>query len=80
VNSHNNQKMTREREEDSKVGSGDNRGDTEMRDVETAPEQKRGRTRESNTEQTEASNIPTDETTEKCERAEWRRRSCKSLL
>ena len=46
------------REEDSKIGSGDNRGDTEMRDVETAPEQKRGRTRESNTEQTNASNIP----------------------
>ena len=23
---------------------------------------------------------PTDETTEKCERAEWRKRSCKSLL
>jgi hypothetical protein len=46
------------REEDSKIGSGDNRGDTEMRDVENAPEQKRGRTRESNTEQTNASNIP----------------------
>ena len=29
-----------------------------MRDVESAPEQKRGRTRESNTEQTNASNIP----------------------
>ena len=40
------------------VCSGNNRGDTEMRDVENAPEQKRGRTRESNTEQTEASNIP----------------------
>ena len=46
------------RKEDSKIGSGDDRGDTEMRDVESAPEQKRGRTRESNTEQTNASNIP----------------------
>ena len=32
--SHNNQKMMRMREEDSEIGSGDNRGDTEMRDVE----------------------------------------------
>ena len=45
-----------EREGDNDVSSGDNREDTEMRDVETAPEQKRGRTRESNTEKTEANN------------------------
>ena len=45
-----------EREGDNEIGSGDNREDTEMRDVESAPEQKRGRTRESNTEQTKASN------------------------
>jgi hypothetical protein len=45
-----------EREGDNEVGSGDNREDTEMRDVESAPEQKRGRTRESNTERTEANN------------------------
>ena len=45
-----------EREGDNEVSIGENIEDTEMRDVESAPEQKRGRTRESNTERTEANN------------------------
>jgi hypothetical protein len=66
---------------DSKIGSGDNRGDTEMRDVE---KRTRTKTRENEGVEHRADRMratyPTDETTEKCERAEWRKRSCKSLL
>jgi hypothetical protein len=69
-----------EREEDNKVGSGDNRGDTEMRDVETHQNKNEGERGSRTQSRLKRATYPTDETTEKCERAEWRKRSCKSLL
>jgi hypothetical protein len=68
------------REEDNKVGSGDNRGDTEMRDVETHQNKNEGERGSRTQSRLKRATQQTDETTEKCERAEWRKRNCKSLL